>query len=206
VNAVEQARQARLPCNPVIRRDAPVPEETHATVHQRAEFVAADYLGRVTYERRPSHLVIDDEVNLRVPGCRHDPSAIFQTRCQGFLAQHVFSGLDCRERHLHLLLGRDGYVDEVELRVANQLAIRVRGTSLGAPLQYGLAPAGIRIEYAPDSHAEPRVDRQVSVLHDLAAADDPNGEFRVASAAHEVATCMRRSPDSVGSIEAEPGP
>src|SRR6202035_1609654 len=63
----------------------------------------------------------------------------------------------------------------------------------------------ICIEYPPDSHAEPRVDRQVSVLHDLAAADDTDGQLPVA-AAHEVATRMRSSPDSVASSETEAGP
>ena len=67
--------------------------------------------------------MIDHEVDLGVAGGLNDPAGVRNVGREGFLAQYMFPGVDCRECHFCLPLRWNGDIDEVKLRFGNEVLI-----------------------------------------------------------------------------------
>ena len=143
-------------------------------VSRLPECALLDQLARHANAGVPPHLLVDRQLDARLAGRRDQPGGGRVVGGERLLAEEVLARRRRPLRDRHLRLRRDGDVDDLHLVIREQV-VEGGGNPRDAVGRRGsFRRSHVAVVAGDDAEAAGLVGRQVGVVDDTAAADDPD--------------------------------
>ena len=154
-----------------------------------AEDVPVEQLATGADGRVPAAVLVDSQLHAGAFGRSDDGLGVVERVGHGLLQEHVLAGLQGSDRHLTMTMRRQGDVDDLHVRVVDDVTEVARCCRDAELVRRELCRRGRARGDADDVPASRPIGGQVALAHDLAGTDDADA---IATACPSAARCRAR--------------